>query len=220
MTAIKIIRLPLGPFLVNTYLAICRSTGRAAVIDPAGEPQTIMAALERAAATPCLILNTHGHPDHVLANQSLRSALQVPVWMHAEDSGLFADSPEIDALERQTGLTVDTEADRLFADDERIRLGAQTIRVLHTPGHTPGSCCFLVAGNLFTGDTLFVGDVGRTDLKGGSLDRLIRSIETRLLKLDDSTRIYPGHHYGDRPVSTLGREKKENPYITDFILDS
>jgi glyoxylase-like metal-dependent hydrolase (beta-lactamase superfamily II) len=77
-----------------------------------------------------------------------------------------------------------------------------------------------VAGNLFTGDTLFVGDVGRTDLKGGSLDRLIRSIETRLLKLDDSTRIYPGHNYGDRPVSTLGREKKENPYITDFILDS
>jgi hydroxyacylglutathione hydrolase len=179
-----------------------------------------MAALERAAATPCLILNTHGHPDHVLANQSLRSALRVPVWMHAEDSGLFADSPEIDALERQTGLTVDTEADRLFADDERIRLGAQTIRVLHTPGHTPGSCCFLVAGHLFTGDTLFVGDAGRTDLKGGSLDRLISSIETRLLDLPDNTRIWPGHDYGDRPGSTMGREKKENPYITDFILDS
>ena len=220
MSAINIIRLPLGPFLVNTYLTICRSTGQAAIIDPAGEPQTIMAALERAAATPAFILNTHGHPDHVLANQALRSALGVPVWMHAEDSGLFADSPEIDALERRTGLTVDTVADRLFADGNRIQLGAQTIRVLHTPGHTPGSCCFLVAGHLFTGDTLFVGDVGRTDLKGGSLARLIHSLETRLLKLADSTRIHPGHDYGNRPVSTLGREKKENPYITDFILDS
>ena len=220
MSTITIIRLPLGPFRVNTYLVICRSTGQAAIIDPAGEPQTIIDALDRAAATPCLILNTHGHPDHVLANAALRAALAVPVWMHAEDSGFFADSPDIGDLEARTGLTVDTVADRLFADDERLQLGAATIRVLHTPGHTPGSCCFLVSVHLFTGDTLFVGDAGRTDLKGGSLDRLIRSIETRLMNLADDTRIWPGHDYGDRPGSTMGRERKENPYITDFILDS
>lgn len=219
MSAIRIIPLPLGPFLVNTYIVTCRKTGRCAIIDPAGEPQTIIGTLKREKATACLILNTHGHPDHVLANAALKTALDVPVCMHVEDSGLFADSPEIRNLERQTGLTVDTLADRLFIDDEQVQLGAVAIRVLHTPGHTPGSCCFLVAGHLFTGDTLFVGNVGRTDLKGGSLDRLIDSIKTKLLGLADDTRIWPGHDYGEQPTSTMGRERNENPYITDFILD-
>jgi hydroxyacylglutathione hydrolase len=127
--------------------------------------------------------------------------------------------PKLLHWEKQTGLTVDTVADRWFADGERLPLGESMIHVLHTPGHTPGSCCFLIEGNLITGDTLFVGDVGRTDLKGGSLDRLIQSIETKLLPLPDDTRVWPGHDYGDRPTSTIGSEKKENPYITDFILD-
>jgi len=219
MSTIKIIPLPLGPFQVNTYIVTCRETGLSAIIDPAGEPQTIMDTLKRVKATPCLILNTHGHPDHVLANAVLRAALDVPVCMHVEDSGFFADSPEIGNLERQTGLTVDTVADRLLSDDERLQLGEAVIRVLHTPGHTPGSCCFLVAGHLFSGDTLFVGNAGRTDLKGGSLHRLIRSIQTKLMGLADDTCIWPGHDYGEQPTSTMGREKKENPYITDFILD-
>lgn len=219
MRDIRIIRLPLGPFQVNTYIVKCRKTGISAIIDPAGDPQTIMEALKREKAVAGLILNTHGHPDHVLANAALKTALGVPVCMHAEDSGFFIDSPEIDALEQQTGLTVDTEADRLLTDDERLALGGVTIQVLHTPGHTPGSCCFLVTGHLFTGDTLFVGDVGRTDLKGGSLDVLIRSIETKLMGLADDIRIWPGHDYGDQATSTMDREKKENPYITDFILD-
>jgi hydroxyacylglutathione hydrolase len=219
MNTIKISRLPLGPYLVNTYIVTCRETGLSAIIDPAGEPQTIIDTLNREKATPMLILNTHGHPDHLLANAALRAALDIPVCMHAKDSGFFADSPEIRNLEQQTGLTVDTLADRLLSDNEPIQLGAATIRVLHTPGHTPGSCCFLVDRHLVTGDTLFVGDAGRTDLKGGSLKRLIWSIKTKLLGLADDTRIWPGHDYGDRPHSSMGHEKKENPYITDFILD-
>ena len=219
MNDIKITRLPLGPFMVSTYVVSCRETGLAAIIDPAGEPQSIIGALKREEATPLLILNTHGHPDHLLANAALKAALGIPVCRHVEDSGVFADSPEIRDLERQTGLTVDTGADRLLCDDEQIELGAASIRVIHTPGHTPGSCCFLVAGHLFTGDTLFVGAVGRTDMNGGSLKRLIWSLKTKLLGLDDDTRIWPGHDYGHRPSSTIGLEKKENPYITDFILD-
>ena len=226
MDAIKIVAMPLGPFQVFTYILFCRKTGDGAIIDPAGDPPAILAALARENVTPRLILNTHGHPDHVLANAALKAELDIPIWMHADDNGLYADAPDVADLEQQTGLTVDTMADHLFSDGERIALGEAEIRVLHTPGHTPGSCCFLVDGHLFTGDTLFVGDVGRTDLKGGSLDRLIHSIETQLLDLPDNTCIWPGHDYnidasipqGQAPT-TLGKEKEENPYITDFILD-
>jgi glyoxylase-like metal-dependent hydrolase (beta-lactamase superfamily II) len=219
MAAMTITVLPLGPYQVNTYLLGCRETGLCAIIDPAGEPQQIIDMLARQKAVAAMILNTHGHPDHMLANAALKAAFDIPVWMHGEDSGLYADSPEVGLLESQTGLTVDTWADRLVTDGQQIPLGCLSIKVLHTPGHTPGSCCFLVDGNLFTGDTLFVGDAGRTDLKGGSLDRLVRSIETKLLDLADETRIWPGHDYGEQPTSTMGNEKKQNPYITDFILD-
>ena len=91
--------------------------------------------------------------------------------------------------------------------------------MLHTPGHTPGSACFLVNGHLFTGDTLFVGAAGRTDLTGASLDTLIASIENKILSLPKDTVIWPGHDYGETPSSTLEREMQENIYITDFILD-
>jgi glyoxylase-like metal-dependent hydrolase (beta-lactamase superfamily II) len=228
MNRIQILALPLGPYRVNTYILICRKSGHCALIDPAGEPRAIVEAIEKNQAKPRMILNTHGHPDHVLANAALKTALTIPVYMHAADSGFYADAPEAAGLERKTGLAVNTVADRLLADGERISLGEVSIQVIHTPGHTPGSCCFLVDGHLFTGDTLLVGDVGRTDLKGGSLDRLIHSIETKLLDLPDDTRIWPGHDYNrdasaplkeDEGFSTLGREKKENPYITDFILD-
>jgi glyoxylase-like metal-dependent hydrolase (beta-lactamase superfamily II) len=218
MQRVTIIPLALGPVAVNTYILICRHTGQAAIIDPAAEPQRIIDALASHDATPAMILNTHGHPDHLLANAALKTELGIPVWMHADDSGLYDDSPAVGELERQTGLTVDTRADRWLDEGTPIQLGQVSIQVLHTPGHTPGSCCFLAEGNLFTGDTLFVGDAGRTDLKGGSLDSLIHSIEKKLLGLRDDTRIWPGHDYGERPVSTIGMEKKENPYITDFIL--
>ena len=215
----SIIRLPLGPYQVNTYVVKCQGTGMAAIIDPAGGPEAILATLEQENAVAAFILNTHGHPDHLLANAALRATLSVPVCMHGEDSGFYHDDPQIEALQRETGLTVDTVADRRLVHDEALPLGRLSIRVLHTPGHTPGSCCYLVAGDLFTGDTLFVGDAGRTDLKGGSLKRLIHSIETRLLNLSDEIRIWPGHDYGERPTSTIGQEKRENPYITDFIID-
>jgi glyoxylase-like metal-dependent hydrolase (beta-lactamase superfamily II) len=104
-------------------------------------------------------------------------------------------------------------------DGDVLQIGVVEIHVIHTPGHTPGSVCFLVEGNLFTGDTLFVGAVGRTDLIGASLDELLQSLEQKLLPLPGGTVVWPGHDYGDTPFSTLGREMEENPYVTDFILD-
>ncbi len=93
------------------------------------------------------------------------------------------------------------------------------MKVLHTPGHTPGCICLYADGNVFTGDTLFVGAVGRTDLPGGSLDILLDSLKKQLITLPPETIVWPGHDYGETPTSTIGREMQENPYITDFILD-
>jgi glyoxylase-like metal-dependent hydrolase (beta-lactamase superfamily II) len=100
-----------------------------------------------------------------------------------------------------------------------LEVGNLNLEVIHTPGHTPGSACYLIDGNLFTGDTLFVGAAGRTDLIGGSLQTLIESLEKRLIVLPKETIVWPGHNYGKRPKSTIGQEIEENPYITDFILD-
>ena len=116
------------------------------------------------------------------------------------------------------GLPPSDPADIKLKDGDILEVGSLNIEVIHTPGHTPGSVCYLVGENLFTGDTLFVGAAGRTDLIGGSLDTLIKSIENKLIVLPKQTIVWPGHDYGESPSSTIGREMEENLYITDFIL--
>lgn len=214
-----IVQIPIGPFQVMTYLVGCPNTGEAAVIDPAGDPEGIRDALEERGWTAKLILNTHGHPDHVLANRPLKDLLGCPTAMHEADDAFFSERGIREGVLRELGMPGPDPVDRRLKDKEVLRVGDLLIEVIHTPGHTPGSCCFRVGGHLVTGDTLFVGAIGRTDLSGGSLDTLLSSIETRLLGLPPETAIWPGHDYGETPVSTVGRECEENPYITDFILD-
>lgn len=215
---IKIVRLVTGNFKVNTYLVSCAATGDGLVIDPGGEPERIMAEIRTHDLKIKYILNTHGHPDHRLANLALQKTLQVPVGMHEADDDLYA-RPEMQAVTRkELGLSVQGRADLRLKDNDQLSIGRLTLRVLHTPGHSPGSVCFLVAGNLFTGDTLFVGDVGRSDLTGGSFPTLLRSIEERIIVLPPETVVHPGHDYGETPTSTLAWELRENPYIVEFIL--
>ena len=211
--------LKIPPFEVNTYIVVCPQTGASAVIDPAGEPERILALIKEKSAHITLILNTHGHADHVQANEALKRASGAPVCMHAEDDLFFTDPERRERIEHELGLPPAPPADRLLADGDILELGSLRVEVIHTPGHTPGSVCFKVNGHLFTGDTLFVGDVGRTDLSGGSLDRLIQSLASRIIDLPPETVVWPGHDYGETPTSTIGRERAENPYITDFILD-
>lgn len=214
----NIARLVTGDFRVNTYLVSCRATGEGAVIDPGGEPDRIMAAIRSAGLKIKYILNTHGHADHRLANDHLRKALHVPVCMHEADDSFFA-RPEIRTIaERELGVSAQGYADIRLTDGDLLTVGRLAIQVIHTPGHSPGSVCFLAAGNLFTGDTLFVGDVGRTDLTGGSFAALLQSIKERIIVLPPETVVHPGHDYGETPTSTLAWELRENPYITDFIL--
>lgn len=210
-------QIPTGPFQVFTYLVACPKTREAVLIDPAGEEEGLMARIEAEALKVKYILNTHGHADHVLGNAVMKEALSAPVCMHEEDDLFFAGEEVRKQSEKELGLPPPEPADRRLKDGDVVEVGTLKILVIHTPGHTPGSVCYLVRGNLFTGDTLFVGAAGRTDLSGGSLDRLLDSIEKKLLPLPEDTVIWPGHDYGDTPSSTMGREKEENVYITDFL---
>jgi len=208
-----------GPLKVLTYLVACPQTKEAAIIDPAGEEEELAAWVRAEGVQVRFILNTHGHPDHTLGNAELSRLLSAPVAVHEADDDFFATPEGRAVAEKELGLPPPAGADLRLKDGQVLEVGRLSIQVLHTPGHTPGSVCFLVGGNLFTGDTLFVGAVGRTDLGGASLEVLLKSIEERLLPLPEETVIWPGHDYGETPTSTLGREKEENPYITDFILD-
>ena len=122
------------------------------------------------------------------------------------------------AFSMSLGKRPSPKPELVVRDGDVISFGRTGLKVIHTPGHTRGSMCLYGEGNLFTGDTLFVGAVGRTDLKGGSLDVLLESLK-KLIELPPETVVWPGHDYGDTPTSTIAREKKTNPYITDFILD-
>jgi hydroxyacylglutathione hydrolase len=211
-------QIPVGDYQVNTYLVACPETKEGVLIDPAGEEQRLALLVQRAGVKLKYILNTHGHADHVVANQKLKEMFSVLVCMHEADDKFFSDGNIRKITTKELGLPPPEAADILFNDEYIFKVGKISIKVLHTPGHTPGSSCFLVDGNLFTGDTLFVGAVGRTDLTGGSLNTLLESLEKKIIKLPPETKIWPGHDYGDTPTSTIGREIEENPYITDFLL--
>ena len=208
----------IGPYRVNTYLLACAQTKKAVLIDPGGEAERLIKMVRDEGVELISILNTHDHADHVLANQELQAVFPVPVCMHEADDIFFAAAEVRQKSEKELGLPAPAPADIRLTDGQVLEVGGLRLRVIHTPGHTPGSVCFLAAGNLFTGDTLFVGDVGRTDLTGGSLDTLINSLREKVIVLPEETIIWPGHDYGETPTSTVGREIKENLYITDFIL--
>jgi len=217
-TGPNIIQFVTGTYQVNTYIVSCRKTQECIIIDPGGDAEKILKIIGDNSLQPKLIVNTHGHADHILANEELKKVFHIPVGMHEEDIHFFTQPTIQEISRKELGLTAPGTAERVLKDNSIIHIGTLEVKVLHTPGHTPGSVCFLVDGNLFTGDTLFVGDVGRTDLTGGSLPTLLQSIKEKLLVLPKGTIVWPGHDYGETATSTLGWEMEENPYITDFIL--
>ena len=207
------------PFQVLTYIVACPQNRDAVIIDPAGDEDKLLALIETERLRIKYILNTHGHADHVLGNSKMKNFLKVPVCMHEADDRFFNDPAVREKSSQELGLPPSDPADIKLKDGDILEVGSLNIEVIHTPGHTPGSVCFLVGKNLFTGDTLFVGAAGRTDLIGGSLNTLIKSIKEKLIVLSKQTLVWPGHDYGESPTSTIGREMEENPYITDFILE-
>ena len=213
-------RIMSGPYNLNTYILVCQETRQCLVIDPGGSAEVLADFLKARALTPVSLLLTHGHADQFFECESFQRIWDIPYCLHRADDEFFRD-PEIRAATRKTvGLPPPHTADIALEHGDEIGFGRQTASLIHTPGHTPGSSCVLWGDRLYSGDTLFVGEAGRTDLPGGDLDLMISSIRDRILPLQPQTRIFPGHHHsGTTECTTLEREMRENIYITDFILD-
>jgi glyoxylase-like metal-dependent hydrolase (beta-lactamase superfamily II) len=201
---------------VCCYIVGCEKMRHCVLIDPAGDEERVLAMVNDLDLEIKAIVNTHGHPDHTCGNKKIADMTGAKILMHPLDDAYFS-SPAGAAMARQFGLAPSPPADEHIQDGERIEIGETGLNVIHTPGHTPGGVCLYGENNLFTGDTLFVGAVGRTDLPGGSLDTLLQSIKNKILALPDETIIWPGHDYGETPTSTVSRERRKNPYITDFL---
>jgi glyoxylase-like metal-dependent hydrolase (beta-lactamase superfamily II) len=192
-------------------------TRTCALVDPAFETDRILETVRNLGFRVTHLVNTHCHSDHTAGNAAIMSATGARLHIHREDAGRLGKLFN-SAFSRLLGGRGSPRPDVLLQDGDAIVIGQTVLNVLHTPGHTPGGICLYHDGHVFTGDTLFVGSAGRTDLIGGSLETLIASLEKRLVGLPPETIVWPGHDYGETPSSTIGRELRENPYITDFIL--
>jgi glyoxylase-like metal-dependent hydrolase (beta-lactamase superfamily II) len=198
-----------GALETNCYLVYCEETRACAVIDPGADPEKIIAAIADLELKPVIVLNTHGHVDHIGGNSDIVQKYRVPLAMHAADTGMLQVSDYIE-LSLLLGARNSPPPDRLLAEGDEIAVGRLTLRVMHIPGHTAGSVGFVAAGVLFSGDTLFCGGVGRTDLPGGSWKDLERSIRERILTLPEETIVLPGHG----PWTTVEQERDSNPFLT------
>lgn len=196
----------------NCYLLVCPETLQAIVIDPGftneAEVQIIMDEAEKYGADIKYIANTHWHPDHTSGDEWLKREAGALVLIHEDDAPMLMGMREVGML---FGIQVKPiMPDATLTDGSTIVFGKTSLRVMHTPGHTGGSISLLNQLAVFTGDTLFAGSVGRTDLPGGSFEKLMGSIWRRLMVLPGETKIYPGHG----PSSTIAKEKKTNPFLT------
>ncbi|MFC1891894.1 MBL fold metallo-hydrolase [Thermodesulfobacteriota bacterium] len=198
---------------VFCYIVSCPNTNEALVIDPAGDEERVVERINEKKLNLRYIVNTHGHPDHTCGNAKVKDLTGAKIVMHEEDDRMF-NSPEGQAMAKQWGFPISPPADMCVHDNDKIEAGDISIEVIHTPGHSPGGICLLGDGNLFTGDTLFVGAIGRTDLPGASVSEFMDSIKNRLLALPGETIVWPGHDYGSRPSSTIEIEKHTNPYLS------
>ncbi|MGA8905407.1 MAG: MBL fold metallo-hydrolase [Candidatus Bathyarchaeia archaeon] len=182
-------QVPVGTFQNFSYIIGDEKTKSAALVDPAWEVDNLLAMCEELGFKVTRIINTHSHHDHVEGNEAVAKRTSAKVVMHEKSA---------------------VRKDIAVKDGDIIEVGSLKVKVIHTPGHCPDHICLLVDGKLLTGDTLFVGECGRTDLAGGNPSDMYVSLVKKILTLDDSIEVYPGHDYGNKPSSTIGYERKNN----------
>ena len=192
---------------VFCYLITDESTKEAVLIDPAGGFDLIFKQIEKHKADIKYIINTHGHYDHTSGNKHMIGKTSAPLLIHKNDIAYLGINKEECALFSNEKEARDKKI-LLLQDNDKIVIGNTELWVVHTPGHSAGSISIYANGNIFTGDTLFTEGVGRTDLQDSSTESLIDSIKNKILKLSDDTKIWPGHHYGRKPVSTVAEQKR------------
>lgn len=208
----EIKQIRLARMAVCCYLLGDRASQTCALIDPAFEADRILSEAKRLQYRITHLINTHGHSDHTAGNRVLKEATGAKLLIHELDADRLG-SVMHKTFSRILGGKGSPRPDRLLNDDDLIRIGETPLRVIHTPGHTPGSICLYTDGHLFTGDTLFVGAVGRIDLPGGSRLQLRLSFQEKIFTLPSDTIVWPGHDYGPAPSSTIGYERRTNPFI-------
>lgn len=204
------------PFFENSYLVSCEETGEAVVIDPGDAVEELIAHAARAKMRVTMILLTHAHLDHVCGVAGAKRAFNVPVWLHKDDLFLYDG---VVAQGKMFGLDIEPQppVDHFYAPHQRLTFGRYVVDVRHTPGHCPGGVCLAIGRadapendrELFVGDTLFAGSIGRVDLPGGDMDVLLTSIRQQLLVFPETTIVHSGHG----PDTTVGDERASNPFL-------
>ena len=205
----QIIRVPVGAFITNCYIAEGQEPGRGFLVDPADNPKKLISILEEKQICPEAILLTHGHFDHILAAEAIRDRYQIPIYACQKEEKTLQD-PKINL----TAYHMDSytlKADVYLTDLQVVELAGFSVQMIETPGHTVGSCCYYLKdeGVLFSGDTVFCGSVGRTDFPEGSTAAIVESLHRLLDALPDDTEVYPGHDAS----TTIGYEKRYNPFV-------
>ncbi len=207
------------PFMKNGFVVSCERTRQAIYIDPGDEVPELLAYIERAQVEVTGILLTHAHVDHVSGVAAAKRALGAPIWLHADDSYIYSRAVDLGKLFGYE-LEQPPPVDRFYDLPGPIAFGDYDVLVHHTPGHCPGNVCLQVGRrgefgmDLFVGDTLFAGSIGRTDLPGGNYEVLMRAITDVLLPLGDDARVRPGHG----PDTTIGRERMTNPFLLEWAV--
>lgn len=205
---LKIIVKPAGIYAANCYIVFSEKTRSGIVIDPGGDVDDIVSNLDKNNIHVEYIVLTHGHGDHIGGVKELKEKLNVPVVIHKEDAEMLEDA-SLNLSSTMAMGEIEITPDKTVEDRDTLVFGELKGRIIHTPGHTMGGMCLLVEENLFCGDTLFKGSVGRSDLYGGNHGILMNSIKEKILTLPDNIMLYPGH--GE--PTTVGEQRATNPFL-------
>ncbi|MSU02306.1 MBL fold metallo-hydrolase [Tissierella sp. DSM 105185] len=205
---LEITRVPAGVYAANCYIIYSKTTKEGIIVDPGGDADDLVEYIKRNDLSIKHIILTHGHGDHIGGVKELKEALEATIMIHEDDREMLIDGNKNLSTSMAMG-TVEIEPDVLLKDGDIIEFGDLKAEVIHTPGHTEGCICIKIGENIITGDTLFAGSIGRTDLFGGNYESIIKSIKEKLMIYPDEIQVFPGHG----TPSTIGKERVSNPFL-------